>query len=296
MKLEKGTIGEDDKKDLFEKLEDILRIKETHCQKYIYTNDSAIRINPNCQRKQDELRENIRFDIGIISYRQWLDKLGNLKTILNIAPFTLTGDINDAVFPLLNEVLQNSNLLFSLRTHYSMPTESKSSSKLKQRNFTSKNSKTNETSSVVSRLSNNSVRKYKKVTEFKENKKRRRVIPKKSSTKTSFSENEKREFQSKFAEQMQKNEDEFQKFCEDYEHLPEPSRKRKSQTYPTAIFGPSPFSDIKIEPVKSLPARKNIDLPLKFPWNGVFDTKSPSVTWKNPSIIFFLEATLSEKH
>jgi hypothetical protein len=86
-------------------------------------------MNSDRQQKQDESIENIRFDIGIISYRQWLDKLGNLKTILNIAPFTLTGDINDAIFPLLNEVLKNSNLLLSLRTHYSMPTEPKSSSK-----------------------------------------------------------------------------------------------------------------------------------------------------------------------
>ncbi len=42
MKLDKGKIREDDKKDLFEKLEDILRIKENHCQKCINTNNWAV--------------------------------------------------------------------------------------------------------------------------------------------------------------------------------------------------------------------------------------------------------------
>jgi len=184
-----------------------------------------------------------------------------------------------------------------------MPIEPKSSSednipaiKLKQRNRTSKIPKTDERSLVVSRLTNNSVIRYKRVNKFKGNNKRRRIIPEKRPAKISFSKTEKCEFQAKFAKQMQKNEDEFQKFCEDYEHSSQTSENRIIQTYPTAIFGPSPFSDIKIEPVKRFPTRENTSLPLKFPWNGVFDTKPPSITWKNPSIIFFFEATSSKKH
>jgi hypothetical protein len=260
------------------------------------------------ERKHDELVQNIRFDIGIISYQQWREKLGNLKTILNIAPFTLTGDINDAIFPLLNEALQNPNLLHSLRQHYSIPAESDSSSekedtpstnaspKVKQRNSTSDKSKTDERSSVVSRISNNSVKRNKKVHKFKEEKKWRRRIPEKPSAKSSFSDSEKLEFQSKFAELMQKNEDEFQKFCTDNEHSSQSLEKRHIQAYPTAIFGPSPFSEIKIQPCKRLPSCNKVDLPLKFPWNGVFDTKPPSITWTDPSLFFFFEVTSSEKH
>jgi hypothetical protein len=63
---------------------------------FLFSIFSDIPVNPDHQLKEDEVIQNIRFDIGIISYRQWLDKLGNLKTILNIAPFTLTGDITRA--------------------------------------------------------------------------------------------------------------------------------------------------------------------------------------------------------
>ncbi len=38
MKLKKGKITEDDREDLFEKLQDILRIKENQCQKYLSEN------------------------------------------------------------------------------------------------------------------------------------------------------------------------------------------------------------------------------------------------------------------
>jgi hypothetical protein len=138
----------------------------------------------------------------------------------------------------------------------------------------------------------NSTRSSHKRKQYKE-KQPRRFIWKKPLARTSFSESIKREFQSKFAEQMQKNIDEFEKFCADHEHL----RKRKIQVYSTAIFGPSPFPDIPIEPPKRLLTSNPKDLPLKFPWNGVFDTSIPTVKRKDPSMFFFFEAIKSsEKH
>ena len=211
--------------------------------------------------KRDQLIQCIKLDIGILSYKQWLDKTEDLKTMLNIPPFTLTGDINDAVFPMLNEALKNSYLLCSLPEHSSIPMDSDSlaeedstptvhrsstpkqqksatykskldeinspknpdglakenstttshrSSTSKQRKTAIDKSKTDEInsprSSSVSRTTSKSSSKKnkKKTTEWK-------YIPKKTRLMYSCSESDKLEFQTKFAEQMQKNEEEFQK-------------------------------------------------------------------------------------
>jgi len=168
-------------------------------------------------------------------------------------PFTLTGDISDAVCPLLNEALQHSNLLFPLRKHYSIP---------KQRNSTSDKSTTDEIhskrTSVVSHTTDHTMSRYKKVNNFKNSNQRRRLISEKPPIKSSFSKSKKPEFQLKFAEQMQKNQDEFLQFCKDHQHSSQSLEKREVQTYLTAIFGQSPFSDIKIEPLKTLPRHNQL--------------------------------------
>lgn len=249
-----------------------------------------------------------------MSYKQWLDKLGNLKTVLNIAPFTCTGDINDAAFPLLNETRQNLNLLYSFGTHYEISNYRRSRSKKENQDPTTDDSptkeelvrsaikktdsitnndsskeeqqiesKTNKRSSIISRASNNSVKRQEKP---------RKITRKRPpSPELSFSKNEKIEFQSKFAEQMQKINDEFHQFCQNYEQS---SNKQKPQAYPTVLFGMNPFSDIKFEPRKPRPSPPNnkVDLPLKFPWNGISDTSTALVTWTNLSTLFFI----SEKH
>ena len=205
-------------------------------------------------------------------------------------PFTITGDINDAVFPLLNEVLQNSNLLISLRKHYSIPVEDDSlseeekiSTKPKRIMFDDRKKETkpikSKTSPTVSPANHHSAIKY------EEKKRPRKIVPKPVVTENSFAQGEKRETLTKFAEHIQRNEDEFQNFCDNYEQSF--LGKQKVQTYPLAIFGPSPFTDIKTEPRPILPPRNKTILPLKFPWNGVFDTHTPIITWTNPTVFLF---------
>jgi hypothetical protein len=112
----------------------------------------------------------------------------------------------------------------------------------------------------------------------------------------SFTKSEKLEFQSKFAEQMTKNIKEFEKYCAEHEHSFTSSEKRRIQVYSTVIFGPSPFPNIpSIEPVKRPRIDNQKDLPLKFPWNGVFDTEIPIVKRKDPSIFFFFEILKSSE-
>jgi hypothetical protein len=207
---------------------------------------------------------------------------------------------------MFNEVLQNSYLLFTLREHYSMPIESDSfsedndtpkmnhqSATPKKRKSTSENSIKHEINSqtsshrtkspVVSRTMEE------KPNDSKESDKPQTVIRKKTSKKRIFSSSIKLECPTTFVEQMLKNEYELQKLCEDHEY----SSKQQIHAYRTAVFGPCPFSDIKVQPLKTLQTHNKIILPLKFPWNGVFDTEIPSVKWKDPSIFFFFEASSS---
>jgi hypothetical protein len=274
--------------------------------------------NPKYEQKIQILIQKLWFDIGILSYKQWLDKIGNLKTILNIPPFTLTGDINDAVFPMLNEVSQNSYLLCSLPIHYSIRNESDASpeenstpttghsSKAKRRKTTTDKSKTDsvvsrtssnssvnedkiKTGSIVSRTSSNSTVKNGKKPVTK-----KRFTSKTSPKMFSPPNSDKLESQVQFREQMQKNENEFQKFCDDNKHLSCMPSKQKIRSHPTAIFGPSPFSDITIQPLKTLRTNNKTELPLKFLWNGVSDAETRSI-WKDSSVFFFFETSSSEE-
>ncbi|CAF3683750.1 unnamed protein product [Rotaria sordida] len=325
----------------------------------------------------------------------------NLKTLLNIPPFTYTGDINNAVFPMLDETLQNSYLLFSLCQHYSMPNESDSLSNKNNSSSTSRSStprkifiskqleipsvkvninriysqttsnqrkisisssseeeiitkhreipseKVNidqidsqttsdqRKSSIISSSEEEIITKHREIPSEKVNtdqidsqttsdqrkssiissseekiitkKSRKRkeskinykpkiIIPEKHFIRNSLRENEKLEFKLKFAEQHQKNEYEFQKFCKDYEHSMYLLSKQNIHHYPTVIFGPCPFSNIKTKPRKTVQTHNKIELPLKFPWNGVSDTTIPSVIRKDPSIFFFFEVSSSEKN
>jgi hypothetical protein len=233
----------------------------------------------------------IDFTLGIISYREYLDRLKNLKMILNIPPFTFTGDINDAIFPCLKQVLQDSRQM-----NYSTGIESDCiplTNRKQQIRSIDKPKINSERSSIVSHISNNNNR-SKKVNRRKP----RKFIWKGPTGSASFTKNEKLEFQSKFAEQMTKNIEEFEKYCVEHEHSFTSSENRRIQVYSTVIFGPSPFPNIpSIEPVKRLRIDNQKYLPLKFPWNGVFDTEIPTVKRKDPSIFFFFEVLKSsEKH
>ncbi|CAF3683782.1 unnamed protein product [Rotaria sp. Silwood1] len=330
IKLEKGKINEDDKKILIEKVQDIMHDKEKQCQTYLsqcrwnwrFTNPSS----PDYQRKLNEITQCIWFDIGILSYQQWLNKIENLNTILNIPPFTFTGDINNAIFPMFNEALKNSYLLYSLGQHYSLPNEldylsdkknirsmSRSSTSekliiLKQQDSTSEKSNNDENdsqttsdqtrSSIISpSKSKNIINKNRKERNIKKNYDEQKIIvPDEPLIKTSLREDRNLEFKLKFAKQMKKNEYEFQKFCKEYQHSLYLSSKKSIRNYPSVMFGPSPFSNITIEPLKTVQRHNKIELPLKFPWNGVFDTKPSSIAWKDPSIFFFFEATSSQKN
>ncbi|CAF2477153.1 unnamed protein product [Rotaria sp. Silwood2] len=117
--LHKAELVEDEKKIAIEKVEDIIREAENQYKQDAENNQheqySSSTYNSEYEQRQNEIEQQIYLDTGILSYRRWLKQASNLKTKQNIAPFTVSGDINDASFPMLNEVLQKTNL--SLRSY-----------------------------------------------------------------------------------------------------------------------------------------------------------------------------------
>ncbi|CAF2071739.1 unnamed protein product [Rotaria magnacalcarata] len=314
-KLEKGQITDNDKNNLTEKIQDIIHAKENQCR------------NPEKQQKKDKIKQCIWFNIGILSYKQWLNKIENFKTTLNIAPFTYTGDVNKASFPMLNEVLRNSYLLSSLRKHYPIEKEFNNlaeqnnnrtiSGSLKKRSLVilkhreemacknlnrndidSKTTSIRKSTSLVCFSNNKNMPKNngKMKQDFKKTRKQQLIVPKQCSAKASLTEKEIFDFKFKFAERMKTNEYEFEKFCENYKYSLYSPPKQNINKCSTAIFGPCPFSTVTIESFKTIKTNSTTKLPLKFPWNGVFDTKIPSTTWKNPTIFFYFERKSSEAH
>ncbi|CAF3800401.1 unnamed protein product [Rotaria magnacalcarata] len=283
--------------------------------------------SPEKQQKKDKIKQCIWFNIGILSYKQWLNKIENFKTTLNIAPFTYTGDVNKASFPMLNEVLRNSYLLSSLRKHYPIEKEFNNlaeqnnnrtiSGSLKKRSLVilkhreemacknlnrndidSKTTSIRKSTSLVCFSNNKNMPKNngKMKQDFKKTRKQQLIVPKQCSAKASLTEKEIFDFKFKFAERMKTNEYEFEKFCENYKYSLYSPPKQNINKCSTAIFGPCPFSTVTIESFKTIKTNSTTKLPLKFPWNGVFDTKIPSTTWKNPTIFFYFERKSSEAH
>ncbi|CAF1193566.1 unnamed protein product [Adineta steineri] len=88
-----------------EKVEDIIHeIEKDLDEQYFQTYGS------NYQQKQIERKQQFYFEKGILPYRKYLEQILNFKTKQNILPFAISDDINDAPFPMFDEVRQNPNL------------------------------------------------------------------------------------------------------------------------------------------------------------------------------------------
>ncbi|UJR07649.1 hypothetical protein I4U23_011937 [Adineta vaga] len=306
MMLEKGRITEDDKENLILQVQDIIMEKESQCEEYIsYGRQNYLHTNSTeDQQKKDNLICSVRFVIGIFSYKQWSEKIEYSKTILNIAPFAATGNINDTAFPVLNIVLDNLHLLNNLTQNCSSLTSKDyrvgsrylSSKPCRYTNtfLTKRKEKLKGFSLPVKPIfSSTNTNKELKVAK-KHDERRKVVIPYMHRVRRILSDSEKLEYRLQFAKQMRKNQSELDKLCDDIEHGLKRRSAQPIYVYPAAIFCPSPFSKMKIEPIKTILERHTITLPLKFPWNDVFDTEPIVVKWQKPSIFFSFESAILE--
>lgn len=247
-----------------------------------YSYISDLTSSPEHNERAKFYLQSTRFDIGIFSYQQALDKLRVFPTRFNIAPFTFTGYGNDAIFPLLNEVMQNPLLLTFLRKRSYVETGLKDWSVVPLNKRTRRRTKREEQEIVVRKNTRKRKQKRKEYQRSKFSWK-----PPKGTSR--YSESEHRELRSKFAKQLRKNIKEFEEFCQCV-----PILTRKAN--PRAIFGPSPFPPVVNEPSKKI-VRGPIEIrPLKFPWNGVLNTEIRVVKRRNPLILFSFENESLHKH
>ncbi|CAF0924720.1 unnamed protein product [Rotaria sp. Silwood1] len=112
--FDKAELAEDEKKIAIEVVDDIIRELEARYVRCVANNQyeqySPSTYNQELERRKNQMEQQIYLDTGILSYRHWLKQASNLKTKQNIAPFTVSGDINDAPFPMLDEVFENPQL------------------------------------------------------------------------------------------------------------------------------------------------------------------------------------------
>ncbi|CAF1202147.1 unnamed protein product [Rotaria sp. Silwood1] len=123
--FDKAELAEDEKKIAIEVVDDIIRELEARYVRCVANNQyeqySPSTYNQELERRKNQMEQQIYLDTGILSYRHWLKQASNLKTKQNIAPFTVSGDINDAPFPMLDEVFENPQLCLRPYTKQSSP-------------------------------------------------------------------------------------------------------------------------------------------------------------------------------
>ncbi|CAF3548575.1 unnamed protein product [Rotaria sp. Silwood1] len=323
--LKKGKIDEDERKILINEIEELIRTTENQCRQnikeqkkshYYYDGDQTNLQTSDDELKEDELKLQILFDSGILSDQFMLKKALDLKTKQNIPPYTVSGDINDAPFPMIDEVLRNPKLIVrtgitglhhgSFKSYFSWSFNNRYLKSLrKQNNKSSQHEDTNmdlnDDEPNIQTISNEATSSHssdmadedrlKTFQDFGESKKTIKhqvLVQKDFPKKSTYSEQEIMEFRKKFVQQMKDNENELNKLCEDINLL------RKSSRQPihadlTAIFSLSNVSDAEEKPIEALQTHGYREIPLKFPWNGVFDTNASSLIQQHPSALFFIE-------
>ncbi|CAF0878197.1 unnamed protein product [Rotaria sordida] len=323
MSLKKGKINEDERKILINELEEIIRIIEDQCRQnikeqkkshYSYDDDqSNLQTLDDDELKEDELKTQILFDSGILSYQYMLKKALDLKTKQNIPPCTVSGDINDAPFPMIDEVLRNPKLIISTRVNRFQCGKFDSDYYKRRWTFNNRYLKswrkpkkkssqhlnddkpniqtiTNETTSSHSSemADKDRIRKFQDFGESRKTIKHQVLVKKDFPKKSTYSEQEIMEFRKKFVQQMKDNENELIKLCENINLLRRPSKQRIYANL-NAMFSLSTVSDAKQKPIKALQTHGYREIPLKFPWNGVLDASASSLVQQNPSALFFFE-------
>ena len=274
IKSSKGKLADDEKRTLSEEVQDLLQRWEKQCQEH-----ASHRLYYCSASKNEETHlQSIRLDVGVLTCQQWLEKLRKLRTKFNIAPFTFTGDVNDAIFPLLNAVQIDRNLLAVFRKHYNvqieLPTVSRQTKRVRNK---IRKEPTEKVKQVIFRRS------YFQPTEKKYKPQKFNWQP--PVGKGRYTKSERLKYRAKFAEQIRKTVEQFEQFCEEYEGLPTLTRREN----PTAIFGLCPFAPVTLESPTRRSSEQVKKLPLKFPWNEVFETNTCIVKWRNSSVLFSID-------
>ncbi|CAM2724483.1 unnamed protein product [Rotaria socialis] len=310
MSIKKDQIHDNDRKILIDEIEEIIRARENHCKKYLKAGRQKHNNNNDDEHEEteafldDESEQQIGiptilFDSGIYAYQNMLRKIRNAETKQNIAPFTLSGDINDATFPILDEILQNPKLLVGSRQRGLVYIKSRSDAEEKEsrdRYHTSESKKYQSFPKLqrIKKLTNSE-----KISDETNNvdfpgmrsKTRINHVPVKIDfrKKGTYSKSEIIKFRQVFVQRMKDNEQELMKTCENDINRSGKLSQQCRYGHMAAIFSLSnvPIANEEIEKVPR--EHMNYEIPLKFPWNGVYESRATLITRKCPSTLFSFE-------
>ena len=302
IRSEKNQVPDDDKQSLIRLIEDIIREREDHCEKTLPIKRQS-QSDRFLERPEAEILEAMRSDAGIPELKQWLEQIREYPIKLNTPPFTFSGDINDALFPKLPSVISNpypsgsDEFDDSINNHETdpssntkIPPKKKSISFRRPTRDMSQNShhalvRTDsvEVTRVVQQDNETRFKNYKPIHVEK------KMITRKSKPKPMYSKEQKNEWKAKFIEQLNRNDDEFDKFCQNFQSSSVVRSKGDILANKEAVFTPCPFSTTNVQLRKLLKTRPATNDPLKFLWNGVLDPVTRKSRRNDPSFFFSLE-------
>ncbi|CAF2078725.1 unnamed protein product, partial [Rotaria magnacalcarata] len=307
--LKKEEIHDDDRKILIDEIEEIIRAKESRCKKslkaarkrYDYHNDDQEENEESrdVESEQQILKTQILFDSGVYAYQNMLRKARDAKTRQNIAPFSISGDINDATFPILDEIIQNPKLLLGstsrgrLYTNFHLNTKENSYRSSYHKSWPKQSQSFPKSQRIEKVPTIQKVSDETNTSDFPEMRSKTRInhVPVKIDfrKKGTYSKSEITKFRQVFVQRMKDNEQEFMKACEKDINPSETLSQQCIHGHMAAIFS---LSNVPIanEDIEKVPREHiNYEIPLKFPWNGVYESRATLITRKCPSTLFFLE-------
>ncbi|UJR07881.1 hypothetical protein I4U23_012163 [Adineta vaga] len=230
-------------------------------------------------------------DTDVLLLKQWINRIMLNPTKKNIPPFTYTGDINDAPFPILDIVVQKTYLsadvgsyspMVDLSPNSSRKTSTDNESKLRKtikKEETMKHDESIHSDAVFisgidmkkkDKDSKENYQKKSKDDDSEEDHQKKKKNKKQYSSRCSYSKEQLQEYKAEFSKRMEQNKNSFEKFCQDYKRRSMKASGARLKVNITAIFTPSPFSS-NVQPRKALETRPESNTPLKFLWNGVQD-------------------------
>ena len=83
-------------------------------------------------------------------------------------------------------------------------------------------------------------------------------------------------------ERLKKGFEEFERLCLEYQSNNETTIQQEIK----AIFTVSPFNKAGVQHRKALQKRSHLDLPLKFPWNGISEVEE-RISKRNDATVLF---------
>jgi rubrerythrin len=259
------------------------------------------------QERLDALLERIGNEIEHFSLRKWIDQFLQQSTKQNLPPFSPTGDFSDAAFQSSTMVPSSITLnrLFGAKfwSFYDVEESDKVENTLSneqssiERSTKIKKKKSNDQPKIQSHFDRTlthfpSEQAHPPVTEAIHRKTHGRQLIKSSSAFRCFDTTARNARCQPMVENLQKGFEQFQRLCAEY-------RPRAKEPVPQdikAIFTSPPFSNTNVQYRKALETRPNVDLPLKFLWNGVAHIDERKPKRNDASVLFFFESTsASEK-